>query len=77
VAIGCVTLLAFPLWGILHPQPHRLTGLLPFIAFGWLALGAILAAVLRARRPGRFAALGRVFAGKGSENEALKSPSEG
>jgi amino acid transporter len=77
VPAAAAILFAFPLWGILHPQPHQLTGLLPFIAFGWLALGAILAAALRARRPRRFAALGRVFAVKGSGNEALKSPSEG
>jgi len=77
VPAAAAILFAFPLWGILHPQPHRLTGLLPFIAFGWLALGAILAAVLRVRQPGRFAALGRVFAVKGSGSGALKSPSEG
>ena len=65
---------AFPLWGVLHP--HRLTDLLPFLAVGWLVLGAIAAGVLRARRPGRFAALGRVFAGPGAGG-GLKSPSEG
>jgi hypothetical protein len=36
-------------------------------AFGWLALGAIAAGFLRARRrPGSFTALGRVFAVKGT-----------
>jgi amino acid transporter len=65
---------ACPLWGVLHP--HRLTDLLPFLAIGWLGLGAIAAAVLQARRPGRFAALGRVFTGPGIGGE-LKSPSEG
>ena len=69
-----VAAFACPLWGVLHP--HRLTDLLPFLAIGWLGLGAIAAGVLRARRPGRFAALGRVFAGQGGA-EGLKSPSEG
>jgi hypothetical protein len=32
---------------------------LPFIAFGWLLAGVIAAAVLRARRPAAFAALGK------------------
>ena len=65
---------AFPLWGVLHP--HRLTDLLPFLAVAWLGLGAIAAGVLRARRPGSFAALGRVFGGPGAGG-GLKSPSEG
>jgi hypothetical protein len=65
---------AFPLWGVLHP--HRLTDLLPFLAVAWLGLGAIAAGVLRARRPGSFAALGRVFAGSGAGG-GLKSPPEG
>jgi amino acid transporter len=64
---------AFPLWGVLHP--HRLTDLLPFLAVAWLGLGAIAAAFLRARRPRSFAALGRVFAARGSGE--LESPSEG
>jgi hypothetical protein len=64
---------AFPLWGVLHP--HKLTDLLPFLALGWLGLGAIAAGFLRARRPGSLAALGRVFAAKGSGE--LESPSEG
>jgi hypothetical protein len=51
----------FPLWGILHPRGWALTDLLPFTALGWLGLGFIAAGVLRARRPARFEALGRVF----------------
>jgi hypothetical protein len=35
--------------------------LLPFAALGWLGLGVISASVLRARRPARFEAMGRVF----------------
>ena len=35
--------------------------LLLFTALGWLGLGFIAAGVLRARRPTRFEALGRVF----------------
>ena len=74
VPAAATVMFAFPLWGILHP--HRLTDLLPFLAIGWLALGAIAAGVLRVRRPSSFAALGRVFAGPGAGG-GLKSPSEG
>ena len=74
VPAAAIIAFAFPLWGVLHP--HRLTDLLPFLAVAWLGLGAIAAGVLRARRPGRFAALGRVFAGPGA-GAGLKSPSEG
>jgi hypothetical protein len=35
--------------------------LLPFATLGWLCLGVIAAGVLRARRPTRFEAMGRVF----------------
>jgi hypothetical protein len=52
-------LLAFPLWGILHPHAHRLADLLPFTALAWL--GVIAAGILRARRPDSFETLGRVF----------------
>jgi amino acid transporter len=55
-------LFLFPLWGILHPRTHRLMDLLPFAALGWLGLGIAAAAVLGARRPASFEALGRVFA---------------
>jgi amino acid transporter len=51
----------FPLWGILHPRGRTLMDLLPFTALGWLGLGFIAVGVLRARRPARFEALGRVF----------------
>lgn len=54
-------LLLFPLWGILHPRGHTLADLLPFIALGWLCLGAIAAGVLQARRPASLETLGRVF----------------
>jgi amino acid transporter len=52
---------ALPLWGILHLRPHRPADLLHFAALCWLGLGTVAAAVLRARRPSAFAALGRVF----------------
>jgi hypothetical protein len=58
-----------------HPQVHRLTDQLPFLAFGWLGLGAIAAGFLRARRPGGLAALDRVFAA--ADTGELKSPSGG
>jgi amino acid transporter len=51
----------FPLWGILHPSAYTLVNLLPFVALGWLCLGAVAAAVLRSRRPASFKTLGRVF----------------
>jgi amino acid transporter len=54
-------LFLFPLWGILHPRAHTLVDLLPFTALGWLGLGGVAAAILRARRPASFEALGRVF----------------
>ncbi|HEY9241321.1 MAG TPA: APC family permease [Streptosporangiaceae bacterium] len=62
VPAAAAVMFTFPLWGIIHP--HRLADLLPFLAIGWLGLGAIAVGVLRARRPGSFAALGRVFAGQ-------------
>ena len=51
----------FPLWGILHPRGRALMDLLPFTALGWLGLGFIAVGVLRARRPARLEALGRIF----------------
>ncbi len=54
-------LFLFPLWGILHPHARTVADLLPFVALGWLGLGAIAAGVLRARRPSAFETLGRVF----------------
>jgi hypothetical protein len=43
--------------------------LLPFAALGWLGLGVIAAAVLRARRPASFRTLGRVFMPAEEENK--------
>jgi amino acid transporter len=54
-------LFLFPLGGILHPPAYTLVNLLPFVALGWLCLGAIAVGLLRARRPASFEALGRVF----------------
>ena len=51
----------FPLWGILRPPAYTLVNLLPFTALGWLCLGIIAAAALRARRPDSFQTLGTVF----------------
>ena len=61
IPAAAAVLFMFPLWGILHPHAHKLMDLLPFVALGWLGLGTIVAAVLRARRPTSFEALGRVF----------------
>ena len=49
----------FPLWGILFPGAYTLVNLLPFIAFGWLLIGAVAAGLLPVRRPAVFQALGR------------------
>ena len=59
----------FPLWGILRPAAYTLVNLLPFAALGWLCLGVIAAAVLRARRPASFETLGRVFMPAEKENQ--------
>jgi hypothetical protein len=56
-----VVIFLFPLWGILRPSAYTLVNLLPFAALGWLCLGVVAVAVLRARRPASFQALGRVF----------------
>ena len=58
---AAAVLFLFPLWGILHPRANTLVNLLPFVALGWLCLGVIAAGVLRAKRPARLKALGRVF----------------
>ncbi len=62
VISGAAALLfLFPLWGILLPPAYTLTGVLPFMALGWLCIGAIAAGFLRTRRPVAFKTLGRVF----------------
>jgi amino acid transporter len=62
VPATAAVLFLFPLWGVLHPRTHGLVDLLPFVALGWLLLGAIAAGVLRTRRPAGFETLDRVFA---------------
>ena len=59
----------FPLWGILRPPAYTLVNLLPFAALGWLGLGVVAAAVLRARRPASFRTLGSVFMPAEEENK--------
>lgn len=61
VPAAAAVLFLFPLWGILHPAVRHLADLLHFTALGWLCLGGIVAAILRARRPSSFEMLGRVF----------------
>jgi amino acid transporter len=56
-----VLVFLFPLWGIIRPPAYTLVNLLPFTALGWLAVGVIVAAVLRSRRPATFETLGRDF----------------
>lgn len=48
-----------PLWGILLLPAYTLMGVLPFMALGWLCMGAIAAGLLRSRRPATFETLGR------------------
>ena len=66
-----IVVFLFPLWGILRPPAYTLVNLLPFIALGWLALGAAAAAVLRARQPARFQALGRHIPASGERRRAV------
>jgi hypothetical protein len=54
-------LFLFPLRGILRPPAYALTAVLPFMAPGWLGIGAIAAGLLRARRHATFDSLRRVF----------------
>ncbi len=61
IPAAATVLFLFPLWGILHPRAYTLVNLLPFVALGWLCLGAVVAGVLRARRPASFETLGKVF----------------
>jgi hypothetical protein len=49
IPAAATVLLLFPLWGILHPRAYTLVNLLPFVALGWLCLGAVVAGVFRAR----------------------------
>jgi amino acid transporter len=62
VPAAAIAVFLFPLWGILFPGAYTLMNLLPFIALGWLLIGAAAAVILRARRPAAFQA-----AGQGSE----------
>jgi amino acid transporter len=66
-----VVIFLFPLWGILRPPSYTLVNLLPFAAVGWLCLGVIAAAVLKARRPASFQTLGRVFMPAEEEDKQL------
>jgi amino acid transporter len=61
VPVAAAALFLFPLWGIVHPRAYTLVNLLPFTALGWLFLGVVAVAVLRARNPAGIAALGHVF----------------
>ena len=54
-------LFLFPLWGILHPPAYTLENLLPFAAFGWLCLGAVVAGIIHSRRPASYETMGKVF----------------
>lgn len=58
---AAIAFFLLPLWGIVQPRGRTLMDLLPFTALVWLCLGVVAVAVLRARRPASFHALGRVF----------------
>jgi amino acid transporter len=62
IPAAAIMVFLFPLWGILFPGAYTLMNLLPFIALGWLLIGAATAIILRTRRPATFQAVG-----KGSE----------
>ena len=68
IPAAAVVVFLFPLWGIIRPPAYTLVNLLPFTALGWLGLGVIAAAALRARRPKTFETLGRAF-GPAEEGE--------
>ncbi len=61
IPAAAAVIFLFPLWGILRPPAYTLVNLLPFTALGWLCLGVIAAAILRARRPASFEMIGRIF----------------
>jgi amino acid transporter len=61
LVIPAAAVVFFFLSGDPAPARRALMDLLPFTALGWLGLGFIAASVLRAQRPARFEALGRVF----------------
>jgi amino acid transporter len=61
IPAAATLLLLFPLWGILRPPAYVLMAVLPFMALGWLCIGAIAAGFLRTRRTAAFGKLGRVF----------------
>jgi hypothetical protein len=59
IPAAAILVFLFPLWGIIFPGSYTLTNVLPFVALGWLCVGAIAAGILRTRRPVTFASLGR------------------
>ncbi len=67
-------LLLFPLWGVLHPPTHKLPDLLPFIAFGWLGLGAVVLGLRKARSSRSLRVLGRAFAAADDGPSMSKEP---
>jgi amino acid transporter len=74
VPAAAAVLFLFPLWGILHPRARQPADLLHFTALGWLCLGVIVAAILQARRPSSFEALGRVFMPADGQPERALEP---
>jgi amino acid transporter len=69
IPAAAVVVFLFPLWGTIRPPAYTLVNLLPFTALGWLGLGAIAVAILRARRPASFETLGRSFMPAEEENQ--------
>jgi len=59
---AAAVLFVFPLWGVVHPRTHMLVDLLPFAAFGWLGIGAVVLWFLKVRSPTRADMIGRVLA---------------
>jgi amino acid transporter len=54
-------LFCIPLVGTFYPVPSSPYDILPYIAVGWLALGIVVAVVLKRTRPSLLQAIGRIF----------------
>jgi hypothetical protein len=61
VPIVAALLFCIPLVGTFYPVPASPYDILPYITFGWMALGIVIVVVLRRKRPDLLAAIGRSF----------------
>jgi amino acid transporter len=72
IPAAAIVVFLFPLWGIIRPPAYTLVNLLPFTALGWLILGGIAIAVVRARRPASLAAPGSVIIPGEERNQSVR-----